>query len=113
MRIALLVVAALLSPLLVVAIVAASGPSWALWPSAVFAALLLLAVATQWLTERKPPIAWLVPLALMLVAVVAVALASPGATSWILWPVLVAALVAIAAGLADISDRRPKRAASS
>jgi uncharacterized membrane protein YoaK (UPF0700 family) len=65
--------------------------------------VLLLAAGTQWRTERRQ-ISWLAPLALMLLAVIAVALASPGATGWVLWPVLVAALIAIASALRDTVD---------
>ncbi len=110
MRAFLLVVAAFVAPMLVIGIALTAGPRWLLWPAGVFAALLVLAVSEQWLTERKPPFGWLVPLALMIVAVLAVAVASPGATSWVLWPVFVAALVAVAAGLHDVVTRRPRSA---
>ncbi len=111
MRVALLVVTALLVSVVALGLALAAGPSWLLWPASVFAALLLVAAAMHWVQRQKPPIGWLVPFALVLVAVIAVALASPGATSWVLWPALVAALVAIVAGLGDIFERRPKPAA--
>ena len=110
MRTILLVVAALVSPIVALALALAPGPSWLLWPVVIFALLLVVTVATQWLLRTKPPLGWLVPLSVMLISVIAVALSSPGTTGWILWPLLIAALVAIAAGLSDLDERRPKPA---
>lgn len=105
MRVVQLVITTLLVPILVIGWALAAWPEWLFWPALVLAALLVLTVALEWLSRAKPPMP-LLPLAAMLVSVIAVALASPGATNWILLVVL----LAIAASLADdIVKHRPRR----
>lgn len=56
--------------------------------------------------DRRRPLEWFVPFALVIVAMLAITLASAGATEWMLGPVLAGALVAVIGAIASIHRKR-------
>lgn len=109
LRIASIILATLIAVMVVIGIALAAMPAWLLWPAAVFTIALLFAAASEWLSRNQPPVGWLTPIALMVVALYAVAFGSPGATQWILWPVLLITLLTMATSLYRNAPRSRRR----
>lgn len=111
LRISSIILATVIAVIVVLAMALASIPTWLLWPAAVFTIALLLAAASDWLSRNQPPVGWLTPIALIVIALYAVAFGSPGATQWILWPVVIITLVTMATTLYRNVPRNRRRRA--
>lgn len=98
MRAIIFAAATLLAPMLAYGIVFRAGPGWALWPSAVFMAGLLVSSRT-----KRRSLSIFVPFGMLLGAVLSVALVTPMATPWLLWPVMVTTLAVVFMGIDELA----------
>lgn len=109
MRTAVLVLAMLLVSLAVLGVALLAGPTWLAWPAAALALLTVAVAFVAGLWRSNAALGWFAPLSLLAIAAVAAALASPGATAWVVWPLVLAAIVAAVASA--LAVEKPARTA--
>jgi hypothetical protein len=107
MRTALFIASLAFLPWVVIAAAVARLAPWTLWMASAFALAIVLLVAMVRRREKRAP-GWTMPLVLFVLAIMAINLASPGAATWLVWPLLVAAIAAVGIGLTDAIASRPK-----